>query len=85
MTSAKWNGNIDWKKVKNSGIDFSIIRKVYEKENPKQIDKKFEENYINAYHQGVHLGVFACINVISPGALPPEHASSSSSESDNIF
>ena len=55
---SKWNGNIDWKKVKNSGIDFAILREGYGKENPNQIDKKFEENYTNAKNQGVHLGVY---------------------------
>ena len=29
---SKWNGNIDWKKVKNSGIDFAILREGYGKE-----------------------------------------------------
>ena len=25
---SKWNGTIDWEKLKNSGIDFAIILKV---------------------------------------------------------
>ena len=41
---SKWNGEIDWRKVRNAGIDFAIIREGYGKESPNQIDKKFEEN-----------------------------------------
>ena len=41
---SKWNGNINWQKVKNAGISFAIVREGYGKKDPKQIDKKFKEN-----------------------------------------
>lgn len=31
---SKWNGNINWEKVKNSRIDFAIIREGYGKKIP---------------------------------------------------
>ena len=55
---SKWNGEIDWRKVKNAGIDFAIIREGYGKESPNQIDKKFEENYNGAKNNGVNVGVY---------------------------
>ena len=30
---SKWQGAIDWKKVKQDGVDFAIIREGYGKEN----------------------------------------------------
>ena len=44
---SKWNGNIDWDKVKKVGIDFAIIREGYGKKDPKQIDKKFKDNMVS--------------------------------------
>lgn len=55
---SKWQGNIDWYKVKNSGIDFAILREGYGRENPNQIDKKFEQNYKGAKEAGVKVGVY---------------------------
>ena len=46
---SKWQGTIDWQKVKDSGVQFAIIREGYGKENPAQVDKKFEENYLQYY------------------------------------
>ena len=40
----KWDGNINWQKVKSEGMDFAIIREGYGKKSPTQIDKKFKEN-----------------------------------------
>lgn len=55
---SKWNGNIDWKKVKNSGIDFAIIREGYGKKSPTQVDKKFKENIEGAKNEGIHVGAY---------------------------
>ncbi len=41
------NGVVDMSKIKESGIEFVIIRLGYGK-NENQIDKKFRENYKNA-------------------------------------
>ena len=55
---SKWQGNIDWAKVKNSGVDFAIIREGYGKKDPKQVDKKFYDNYNGAKAVGIHVGVY---------------------------
>ena len=55
---SKWQGDIDWQKVKNSGIDFAIIREGYGRKDPNQVDKKFLQNYENAKNAGIHLGCY---------------------------
>lgn len=55
---SKWNGTVDFQKAKNDGVDFAMIREGYGKENPNQIDKKFEENYKKAKAVGVPVGVY---------------------------
>lgn len=55
---SKWNGNINWSKVKNAGIDFAMIREGFGVKNPNQIDKKFKENILGAKNSGVNIGVY---------------------------
>lgn len=55
---SKWQGTIDWQEAKNDGVEFAIIREGYGKENPNQIDKKFEENYKGAKAVGIPVGVY---------------------------
>lgn len=52
---SKWNSEIDWRKVRNAGINFAIIREGYGKESPNQIDKKFEENYVGAKNNDIYI------------------------------
>lgn len=49
-----WNGNIDWNKVKASGIDFAMIRGAYETTQ----DKKFADNIQGALSSGIPCGVY---------------------------
>lgn len=75
---SKWQGtNIDWAKVKASGIDFVIIRAGYGKAK----DPAFEQHYKGATAAGLHVGAYwysyalsdvdataeaaACVRVIS--------------------
>ena len=54
---SKWQGNIDYKKVKNTGIQFIIVRIGYGMyENQK--DKKFEDNYKGAINNNIPIGVY---------------------------
>jgi len=55
---SKWNGTINWQKVKNVGIDFAMIREGYGKKSPTQIDKKFRENINGAKSVGINTGVY---------------------------
>ena len=51
---SKWNGRIDWKKVKKAGIDFCIIRTGYSK----TVDYKFKYNIEEAIENGLQIGVY---------------------------
>ena len=54
---SKHNGKIDFKKVKDSGIEFVILRIGYGGSAPVK-DEKFEENYKNAQANGLLVGVY---------------------------
>lgn len=54
---SKHQGIIDWKKVKNDGVEFAIIRIGYGGSAPVK-DAKFEENYKNARANGLDVGVY---------------------------
>lgn len=55
---SKWQGAIDFKKVKNSGINFVIIREGYGRKSPNQIDKMFKINYEKAKNVGLNVGCY---------------------------
>lgn len=59
---SKHNGEIDWKKVKKSGVDFAIIRAGYSHTVDKKvditIDKMFNKNYKGAKEAGVKVGIY---------------------------
>ena len=51
-----YQGNIDWKQVKKSGIDYAILRGVIKNGT---LDSTFENNYTNAIKNGIEiLGVY---------------------------
>jgi GH25 family lysozyme M1 (1,4-beta-N-acetylmuramidase)/uncharacterized protein YcbK (DUF882 family) len=52
---AKWNGIIDWKKVKESGVEFAIL-KIINKQCQKE--DAFERNYNGAISQGLPVDVY---------------------------
>lgn len=54
---SKHNGTIDFKKVKDSGIKFVILRIGYGGSAPVK-DEKFEENYNNAKANGLLVGAY---------------------------
>lgn len=54
---SKWQGSIDFAKVKNSGMDFVIINAGYGKEI-NQKDKYFEQNYYSAKSAGLYVGAY---------------------------
>lgn len=53
-------GTIDWKKVKNAGIEFAIIRTGYGDTlvNRSQIDSRFHENMRGALAAGLRVGAY---------------------------
>ena len=52
-----WQGDINWAKVKASGVEFAILRAGIGRE-ASQIDKYFEKNYREARAQGIPVGVY---------------------------
>ena len=54
---SKFQGVIDWNKVKASGVDFVIIRAGYGRYTS-QKDVKFEENYTGAKAAGLNVGAY---------------------------
>lgn len=54
---SKWQGNIDWAKVKAAGVQFAMLRGGFGK-IAIQIDNKFERNYRNAKAVGMPIGVY---------------------------
>lgn len=52
---AKWNGEIDWKAVKNDGVEFAIL-KVINKQGKKE--DAFDRNYAGALYVGLPIDVY---------------------------
>lgn len=58
---SKYNGNIDWYKVKEAGIDFAFVRLVYRGYGEKGTlfeDSKGVENLIGAKRAGIKIGAY---------------------------
>ncbi|MGN1014326.1 MAG: GH25 family lysozyme [Butyricicoccus sp.] len=64
---SKWDGNIDWKKVKKAGVDFAIIRVGYRGygNGTLYMDEYFTQNIKNAIAAGVGVGVYIYSQAIS--------------------
>lgn len=57
---SKWQGEIDFEKVKNAGVEFVIIRMgvMKDKDTPLTLDKTFKDNFENAKKAGLKVGVY---------------------------
>lgn len=55
---SKYQGEIDWKQVKDSGIDFAILRVGSWNNSGPYVDPMFEENYKNAKNVGIAVGAY---------------------------
>lgn len=69
---SSWQGNIDWNRVRASGIDFAII-KAGGSDAGFYKDKRFEQNVRGAAEAGVHVGAYYFVgplcNSAEAGAL----------------
>lgn len=65
------NGKIDWKKVKNSSVEFAIIRAGYGEELS-QKDAYFEDNMRGALENGLDAGVYWFSYAVDPEAARRE-------------
>ena len=57
---SKWNGTIDWQKVKNAGVSYAIIRTGYRGSSIGALieDPKFRYNIQGAINAGIKVGVY---------------------------
>ena len=57
---SKWQGDIDFQKVKDSGVEFVILRLgvMKDKDTPMALDSNFNKNYKNAKSAGLKVGVY---------------------------
>lgn len=57
---SKYQGNIDWKQVKEAGVEFAILRVGFRgfNEGTLELDPYFERNIKAANEQGIHVGVY---------------------------
>lgn len=57
---SKWQGEVDFEKVKNAGVEFVILRMgvMKNKDTPLAIDNTFETNYKSAKEAGLKVGVY---------------------------
>lgn len=62
---AKWNGVIDWAKVKKAGVEFAVL-KVIDKSN--KTESSFVRNYAGASAQGLPLDVYNYLYTITEAA-----------------
>lgn len=54
---SEWQGDINWGKVKSSGVDYAILRAGFGRDAT-QKDASFEANLSNATEAGVNVGVY---------------------------
>ena len=76
-----WQGNIDWTKVKNSGISFAIIRCGYGSDFTSQDDKQFLNNVRGAQANGIDIGIY----LYSHATKTTGNDSSASSEAKHVL
>ncbi|MGN0318094.1 MAG: GH25 family lysozyme [Lachnospira sp.] len=64
---SKYNGDIDWKAVKDSGIEYAIIRAAYRGYSTGRLsrDSYFEQNINNATAAGLKVGVYIYSSAIN--------------------
>lgn len=73
---SKWQGEIDWGKVKAAGVKFAMIRLGYGSADGKScgIDSYFEKNVANAVKAGVEIGCYFYSYATSVAAAKKEAA-----------
>lgn len=73
---SKWQGDIDWKKVKAAGIEFAMLRLGYGSSdgNSCGLDSSFEKNVAGAVAAGVDIGCYFYSYALSAEAAKKEGA-----------
>lgn len=68
---SKYQGNIDWDKVKQSGVEFAILRIGFGK-NAKQKDQTFERNFSECKRVGIPVGIYLYSYALTEAAAVEE-------------
>lgn len=55
---AKYQGNVDWNKVKNSGVEFAILKVIEVVDGQCVVEKCFNQNYAGAQENNIPLCVY---------------------------
>ena len=55
---SSYQGNIDWRQVKNSGVSFAMLRILSGKMSSLTVDSKFNDNIKGASDNGISVGVY---------------------------
>lgn len=55
---SKWNGTLNWSKIKNAGVEFMYIRVGWYDDEGGHLDEKFKENVKNCVENGIEYGVY---------------------------
>ena len=65
---SKWNKEIDWKRVKDAGVEFAIIRCGYRGSKTGALveDPYFEKNIKGAQEAGVRVGIYFFTQAVTP-------------------
>lgn len=62
---SQWNGDLDWNKLRNSGVEFAYIRIGYYHTGQGYVDYKFKENLKACVENGIDFGVYVYSYVYS--------------------
>lgn len=72
---SKWQGKINWEKVKNDGVDFAMIRIGYRGEDGKIYKDEYADyNIQNALEQGISIGAYFFSTATTVGEAEEEAA-----------
>lgn len=72
---SSWQGDIDWQKVKNSGIDYAILRCGFGSDIKSQDDTQFARNMAECERVGMPFGVYlySYANTVEKAKSEAEH------------
>ncbi|MBQ7504098.1 MAG: fibronectin type III domain-containing protein [Ruminococcus sp.] len=62
---SQWNGDLDWNKLRNSGVEFAYIRIGYYHTGQGYVDYKFKENLKGCVENGIDFGIYVYSYVYS--------------------
>lgn len=73
---SRWNGKLNWKKLKSSGVEFAIIQVGYRGKTDGKLmtDYRFKENIQGAIANGIDVGIYYVTQALNPKEARAEAA-----------